>query len=282
MMNYLESLWQKELIKRAKMDFYQLIENHKSIRKYKSKPVSEATLKLVLQSAVRASSSGNMQCFSIIITKNKALRKKLYKLHFKQEMVLQAPGIMTFCSDFYRMRKWLKMSRAPDNFDNFMSFMIGAIDAILASQNAALAAENEGLGICYMGTTLANCHKIVRVLKLPKNVVPVVGFTLGYGDENPPQRDRLPLEGIVHNEIYSKYSPHHISTIYKEREKKGFARYLQHPLLKKKILNSNIENLAQIYTKLKYTRRSHLKYSKAVLDCLSEQNFFNHQPVSKC
>ncbi|HLD74025.1 MAG TPA: nitroreductase family protein [Bdellovibrionota bacterium] len=264
------------------MDFYQLIENHKSIRKYKSKPVSDATLKLVLQAAVRASSSGNMQCFSIIVTKNKTLKKKLYKLHFNQEMVLQAPIVMTFCSDFHRMRNWLKISKAPDNFDNFMSFMIGAIDATLASQNAALAAENEGLGICYMGTTLANCYKIAKLLKLPENVVPVVGFTLGYPDENPPQRDRLPLEGVVHYETYSKYSPDNITSIYKERETKGFARYLNHPELKKKILNSNIKNLAQIYTRLKYTKESHIKYSNTVLRCLSSQNFFNHQTVSKC
>ena len=147
------------------MNFYQLIENHKSIRKYKSDPVPEIMLNRILGTALRASSSGNMQCFSIIVTKNKTLKKKLYKLHFNQEMVLQAPIVMTFCSDFHRMRKWLKISNAPDNFDNFMSFMIGAIDATLASQNAALAAENEGLGICYMGTTLANCYKIAKLLK---------------------------------------------------------------------------------------------------------------------
>ena len=129
------------------MNFYQLTENHKSIRKYKPDPIPEIMLSRILGAALRASSSGNMQCFSIIVTKNKTLRKKLYQLHFKQDMVLQAPIVLTFCSDFHRMRKWLKLNRAPDNFDNFMSFMIGAIDAVLASQNAALAAENEGLGI---------------------------------------------------------------------------------------------------------------------------------------
>jgi len=91
-------------------------------------------------------------------------------------------------------------------FDNFMSFMIAAIDAILVSQNVALAAESQGLGICYIGSTLANCDQIGRILKLPHNVVPVVGFSLGYPDEDPALRDRLPLDGLVHYETYEDYT----------------------------------------------------------------------------
>ncbi|MBI2027141.1 MAG: nitroreductase family protein [Deltaproteobacteria bacterium] len=257
------------------MDFLKLIDHHRSIRKYKAKLVPEEILSKILEASLRASSSGNMQTFSIIVTKNKTLKKRLYKLHFEQDMVLQAPLLLTFCSDFHRMRLWLKESQAPDNFDNFMSFMIGAIDAILASQNAALSAENEGLGICYLGTTLANCHKIGKVLNLPENVVPVVGFTMGYPDEEPSLRDRLPLKGVVHYETYNNYAQENIHEIYAEREKNGFERYMSVPHLREKILDSQVKNLAQIYTKIKYTKASHIKYSRTVLDCLKDQNFFN-------
>lgn len=257
------------------MDFYKLISTHRSIRRYKPDPVPGVVLDRILNASLRASSSGNMQTFSIIVTRNKVLKKKLYKLHFKQEMVLQAPLLLTFCSDFHRMRLWLRASKAPDNFDNFMSFLIGAIDAVLASQNAALASENDGLGICFLGTTLANCQKIAKILKLPKNVVPIVGFTVGYPDEEPELRDRLPLNGIVHYETYQNYQEKDIREIYKVREKKGFERYMSAPHLREKILFSQVNNLAQIYTKIKYTKASHVNYSFTVLTCLKEQNFFN-------
>jgi hypothetical protein len=190
-------------------------------------------------------------------------------------MVLDAPVLLTFCADFHRMRRWLALNSAPDNFDNFMAFMIGAIDAILVSQNVALAAESCGLGICYMGSTLANCDQIGRILKLPANVVPVVGFSLGYPDEDPALRDRLPLDGLVHRETYQDYDDERIRAIYSQRDVKGWERYMSYPRLRARIEASGVENLAQIYTRLKYTRESHQAFSKTVLDYLAAQDFLH-------
>ena len=159
------------------MNVMDAIHQHRSIRAYKPDPVPEALLQEILAAGVRASSSGNMQTYSIIVTRDRALREQLYEPHMEQSMVLDAPVLLTFCADFHRMRQWLRINVAPDNFDNFMSFMIAAIDATLVSQNVALAAEDRGLGICYMGSTLANCDQIGQILKLPPNVVPVVGFS---------------------------------------------------------------------------------------------------------
>ena len=131
------------------------------------------------------------------------------------------------------MRKWLELSDAPDNFDNFMSFMIAAIDATLVSQNVALAAEAKGLGICYMGSTLANCDQIGRILKLPKNVVPVVGFSLGYPDEAPPSGS--PALGWLVQRSYQDYSDERIQEIYHEREVKGWERYMNDPGLRQMV-----------------------------------------------
>ena len=188
-------------------------------------------------------------------------------------MILSA----TFCADFNRMRKWLEMNEAPMNFDNFMSFMIASIDATLASQNAALAAESEGLGVCYLGTTLASCNHIAKILQCPENVVPVVGFTVGYPDEIPALRDRLPVSAITHRETYQTRSKKEMLEIYRERETKGFERYQQVPELKKLIEDTGAKNLAQVYTKAKYTRESHLQYSQTVLNFLEDNNFMNNQ-----
>jgi hypothetical protein len=179
------------------------------------------------------------------------------------------------------MRHWLRLSDAPDNFDNFMSFMIAAIDATLASQNVALAAEALGLGICYMGSTLANCDRIGRLLEAPPGVVPVVGFSLGWPAEDPAPRDRLPLSGLVHYETYRDYSDADVRAIYAERERKGWERYMSYPELRARIEGSGVQNLAQIYTMLKYTRESHTEFSETVLEYLREQDFMDYLHVQQ-
>jgi nitroreductase len=253
--------------------FIDQMERHRSIRKYQDRQVPDDVLARVLQAGTSASSSGNMQAYSIIVTKDLEIRKRLYPLHFDQSMVLEAPVLLTFCADFHRMRRWLELSKAPMNFDNMMSFMIAAIDAILVSQNVALAAESEGLGICYMGTTMASCREIAKVLQCPDHVVPVVGFSLGFPDEQPAERKRLPIAGLVHSETYRDYNDDQIRSIYSERESLGWKRYMAIDELRRAVEAAGAENLAQIYTKVKYTRESHQEYSETVMSCLREHGF---------
>ena len=259
------------------MDTLELIHHHRSIRRYRPDPIPDDLLTEVLAAGVRASSSGNMQTYSIIVTRDRALREQLYEPHMEQSMVLDAPALLTFCADFRRMRHWLRLSAAPDNFDNFMSFLIAAIDATLVSQNVALAAEARGLGLCYMGSTLANCDQIGRVLQLPPGVFPVVGYSLGWPDEDPAPRDRLPLSGLIHNETYHDYSDDDIRAIYHQRETRGWQRYMSYPELRLMIEASGVQNLAQVYTVVKYTRESHEAFSQTVLDYLRQQGFLEQQ-----
>lgn len=258
------------------MPIIEAIQRHRSIRQYRPDPVPEALLREILAAGIRASSSGNMQTYSIIVTRDRALRERLYEPHMAQQMVLDAPVLLTFCADFHRMRHWLRLREAPDGFDNFMSFMVAAIDATLVSQNVALAAEAHGLGICYLGSTLANAHLIGPILQLPPNVVPVVGFSLGYPDEDPPLRDRLPLDGLVHDETYQDYGDGRIAEIYQEREVKGWARYMGFPHLRRLIEESGVANLAQVYTAVKYTRASHQQFSQTLLAYLAAQEFMQN------
>lgn len=257
------------------MTFADQIRAHRSIRSYTPDPVPEGLVQSLLETGIRASSSGNMQTYSVIVTRDSDLKNELYEAHFQQTMVREAPILMTFCADFHRMREWLKVSDAPDNFDNYMSFMVAAIDAVLVAQNIALAAEAEGLGICYMGTTLASCRRIGELLKVPKSVVPVTSFVMGYPAENPNIRDRLPLDGLVHHETYQDYSADRVAEIYSERETEGWQRYMSFPDLKKRILESGVTNLAQVYTTVKYTKESHKRMSKSLLGYLNDQDFMN-------
>ena len=128
-----------------------------------------------------------------------------------------------------------------------------------------------------MGTTLASNNELSKALDLPKHVVPVVGFSLGYPDEEPEQRERLPMDAIIHYEKYQDYSNEKINEIYKEKENKGMKRYNDNQELREMIKKSGVKNLAQVYTKVKYTRESHIKYSKDVMECLQNQGFINKE-----
>lgn len=242
--------------------------NHRSIRKYKSEPIGDRIMNRILEAGTRASTTGNMQVYSMIVTKDEQIRKRLWEAHFKQNMVLEAPVHITFCADFNRFNKWCLQRNAHPGYDNFLSFFTAAIDALLVSQNVALAAEAYGLGICYLGTVTYMAEKIAEILELPRAVVPVAAIVMGYPDEMPELTDRLPLKGVVHNEKYSDYSGNSINEIYAEKE--ALETTIQ--LLKE----NNKETLAQIFTDNRYTRKDNVHFSKQFLRLIEMQGFMNH------
>lgn len=242
---------------------------HRSIRKYKSKQIPEEVLKKIIDAAIRASNTGNMQAYSIILTKDPGIKEKLWESHFRQDMVLQAPVHLTFCADFSRFSQWCEQRKADPGYDNFLSFLTGAIDAVIAAQNAAVAAEEEGLGICYLGTVTWMADRFIEILKLPKLVVPVAAFSLGYPDENPGLTDRLPEEAVLHYETYRNYSEKDIDRIYEEKE--SLTETLE--LLRE----NNKETLAQVFTDNRYTRKDNRAFSKKFLQILEDQGFMNNE-----
>ena len=243
--------------------------NHRTIRKYKSAPITEKDLNDILIAGTRASTTGNMQAYCMIVTKNEAIKEKLWECHFKQELVKKAPVIITFCADYNRINKWCKQRKAEPGFDNFLSFTSAAIDALLVAQNVAIAAEDKGLGICYLGTTTYNADKIIDILKLPKDVVPVTTLALGYPEENPGLTDRLPLKAVVHEETYTDFSEKEINELYFEKENLPF--HLELLEINKK------ETLAQIFTELRYKKTDNLTFTKKFLKVLEKQGFMNNE-----
>jgi len=245
------------------------IAKHRSIRKYKDRPVDETLLNEILSAGIRASTTGNMQVYSIIVTRDKPLREKLWEIHFKQEMVQQAPVHLTFCADFNRFNTWCRMRKAEPGYDNFLSFFTASIDALLASQNVCLEAEERGLGICYLGTVTYMANKIIELLELPRGVVPVACVVLGYPDESPGLTPRLPLEAVVHNEKYQEYTAGAIDSIYDEREKSEETQEL--------LLINAKETLAQVFTDNRYTRKDNEFFSKQFLDVIRSQGYLGEE-----
>ncbi len=243
--------------------------NHRSIRQFKEKDISDEVLDEILLAATKASTTGNMQVYSIVISKNQEIKEKLWESHFKQKMVMQAPVVATFCADFNRFNKWCKQRNANPGYDNFLSFYTASIDALLAAQNFCIAAEYKGLGICYLGTTTYMAEKIINILNLPTGVVPVTTVVAGYPDESPDVTDRLPLKGVVHFDTYKDYTPDDIDEIYEEKESMD---------LTKKLLQENQkETLAQVFTDNRYTKKNNITFSKSLIQVLKKQGFMNNE-----
>ncbi len=251
------------------METIKTLLNHRTIRKYKNDPIDDRVLNEVLEAGFRASTTGNMQVYSVIVSKDEQKRKELCKLHFGQQMVEQAPVLLTFCADFNRFNKWCRQRDADPGYDNFLSFFSASIDALLVSQNVAVAAEAHGLGICYLGTTTYQADKLIDFFDLPEGVVPVTTLVVGYADEDPEQVDRLPAEGVVHHETYKDYSREDIDRIYHEKENL--------PMTADLIRENQLENLAQIFTLKRYTKKDNIHFSKVMLDVLHKQGFMNHE-----
>jgi nitroreductase len=243
------------------------LQKRKTIRKYSPVNIDDELLNELLLKGCRASTTGNMQVYSIIITRDAARKKELAPYHFNQSMVTAAPVVLTFCADFNRFNKWCRLRKADPGYDNFLSFFTAAIDALLVAQTVCIAAEEKGLGICYLGTTTYMAHKIIEVLRLPKGVVPVTTVTIGWPDEDPEQVDRLPLDAVIHREIYTDYSESDIDRFYAEKEKrKDSVKFIR---------ENNKETLAQVFTDIRYTVKDNVFFSRTLLKVLEDQGFMN-------
>lgn len=241
------------------------IQERTSIRKYSDKEVSDELLNHLLEEAERTPTMGNLQLYSVVVTRSEEGKKALAPAHFNQPMVTGAPVVLTICADYRRTTIWAENRQATPGYDNILSFMNAATDALLFTQTFCNLAEAEGLGTCFLGTTVYMPKMIIETLKLPKLVMPVATITLGWPDEHPAKSDRLPLRSIVHQEYFSDYTPEKIDDFYAEKESleenKEFVRI------------NNKQTLAQVFTDIRYTKKDCETMSEGFLEALKSQGF---------
>lgn len=243
------------------------LNERRSIRKYSDREVSNELLDRLLSEAERTPTMGNLQLYSVVVTRSKEMKEKLAPAHFNQPMIEGAPVVLTFCADFRRTSLWAENRKAVPGYDNFLSFMNAATDALLYCQTFTNLAEEAGLGTCFLGTTVYMPKLIIDILKLPKLVMPIATITIGWADENPAQSDRLPLASIVHSEIYHDYTPADIDKYYKEKE--------ELPENKHFVEINHKETLAQIFTDIRYTKKNNEAMSKGLIEALKQQGFLD-------
>lgn len=181
--------------------------NHRSIRAFEERELTDEQIRWIVKSAQSASTSSFVQAYSIIGVKNPEKKEKLAQLAGNQESVRRNGHFFVFCLDSYRHEVCVELEggRTTDHLEAFDStewFMVGVIDATLAAQNAAIAAESMGLGICYIGGLRNQLKEVCELLEIPDRVIPLFGLAVGYPVEPSAVKPRLPLEHIYHEETY--------------------------------------------------------------------------------
>ncbi|ASK27756.1 nitroreductase A [Neisseria chenwenguii] len=164
--------------------------SHRSIRKFTSRPISEEMLDTLVRAGQQASTSNNLQCVSVIRVSDRALRQGIHEAAGSAPYIVDCAEFLLFCIDFSKHRQICPEAQ----LDWTEVTLIGAVDAGIMVQNVLLAAESLGLGGVYIGALRNDAQKVSDVLNLPDYCVPLVGLCLGYPDQDPPFKPRLPKE----------------------------------------------------------------------------------------
>lgn len=236
-----------------------------TVRKYTSRPVSDELLNSLLEKASHTQTMGNLQLYSVIVTRDEAMKERLAPAHFSQPMVTGAPVVLTFCADFRRTTDWALNRQGHPGYDNFLSYQNALTDALLFCQCFCDLAEAEGLGLCFLGTTVYNPQLIIDTLRLPALTFPVATITLGWPDETPQPSDRLPLDAFVHRETYTAYSPERIDSIYAYKESLSENRHF--------VEINGKDTLAQVFTDIRYTAEANRTMSITLDEAIRRQGF---------
>ncbi|MBR5654457.1 MAG: nitroreductase family protein [Prevotella sp.] len=243
------------------------LDTRRTIRHYSNREVSDSLLHRLFALASRTQTMGNLQLYSVVVTRSAEQKAALAPAHFHQPMVESAPVVLTICADFRRTTRWCEERKASPGYGNFLSFINAATDALLFTQTFCNLADEEGLGYCYLGTTVYIPDTIIDVLHLPKLVMPVATLTIGWPAEEPPQSDRLSVEAFVHEERYRDYTAELIDTFYREKEQLEENQAF--------VKENGKETLAQVFTDCRYTKKDNEAMSATLLKALERQGFLD-------
>ena len=236
-----------------------------TVRKYSSRHIDDNLLKKMIEAASHAPNTGNMQWYSVVVSRDTEQKRKLAPAHFNQPSVESCDAVLTFCLDLRRFEHWCRLNNAVAGFENFQSFVAAIIDTSLFAQQFNTIAELNGLGCCYLGTTTYNAPQIIEALGLPERVVPVTTLTVGYPDTEGQGTWRLPVEMIIHEENYREPTDEDIRKAYASLEKS--------PEMMKFVKDNKKESLAQVFTDIRYPRESAEYFSKVYEEVLHRNHF---------
>lgn len=241
------------------------MKKRRSHRSFTSKEVDDALLREIIDDAMRAPTTGNMQLYTVIVSRKGPQRKELEKLHFQQPASTGADVLLTVCADFNRFSRWCRLSGADPGYDNLLSLASAVLDATILTQQIATIAELKGLGTCYLGTVTYNAEAIADLLELPTLVVPVCCLAIGWPDGEGAPSERLPLDAVLAFDKYPKFSDDEIISLYKAKD--------DFPENRQFVEENGKDSLAQVFTDIRYPRELNEQVSRALLKYLPKTGF---------
>ena len=180
-----------------------LLYSHRSIRRFTDAPVPDDTLTTIVTAAQAAASSSFLQGVTIIRVTDGEKRAALREVAGGQRYVEDAPEFLVFCADLSRSMRCCEMHGGTAARGLTEQFIIATVDTALYAQNLVVAAESVGLGICYIGALRNDPARVTEVLGLPQQVYPVFGLCLGYPDQDPEVKPRLPVSVVLKENGYA-------------------------------------------------------------------------------
>lgn len=180
----------------------ELLKNHRSIRVYKSDALAVDQLHAIIDAAQMASTSSNMQAYSIVGVSDPEKKRKLAAIAGNQLHVEQCPLFLVWCADLHRINVACANQGAASFVGSLENVLVASIDAALAAQNAAVAAESLGLGINFIGAIRSQPQQVTELLELPPLVFPLFGMCVGVPEHTPTKRPRLARRAIYHENSY--------------------------------------------------------------------------------
>lgn len=179
-----------------------LIHAHRSVRRYQPDPLPQPLIERIVAAGQRSSTSSNLQSYLVVGVRDAERKRRLADLCGGQAMIEQAPVFLAWCADRSRLGRVCELRGYQQNLETLESFLVAAVDAAIAAQNAALAAEALGLGICYVGGIRNQPQAVIELLGLPTGCFPITGMVMGYPADEGQPRPRLALEAVLHWENY--------------------------------------------------------------------------------
>lgn len=193
----------------------EVMADHRTVRAYDRKAtLPEAHVETMLRLAQRASTDATAQLYSIVRVRDLHLRQRIADLAGGQRHILDAQEFFVFLVDVYRVSRLLMFRGEEPGTYPHLAFLFGAVDASLAAQNLALAAESLGYGVAFIGGIQNHPRELCDLLGLPPGVLPLVGLCVGVPVHRPSLRPRLPLDAVVHEDRYRPPDRHQLAAMF--------------------------------------------------------------------
>jgi nitroreductase len=179
--------------------------SHRSVRGYRPDALPQGTLETLIAAAQSAATSSNLQTWSVIAVTDAAKKAALAKVAANQKHIEQCPLFLVWVADISRnQRLGAEEGVTLEAMPYQETFLVAAIDAALAAQNATVAAESLGLSCVYIGALRNNPQEVARIVGLPAGAFGVFGMCVGYASPTAASevKPRLPQDVIVHHDTY--------------------------------------------------------------------------------